>query len=338
MGVKYKDYYETLNVKREASADEIKRAYRKLAQKYHPDRNKDKGAEEKFKDVNEAYEVLGDADKRRRYDALGANWKAGQEFRPPPGFEGFENVHFGGGRGGFSAGGLSDFFESLFGGGASTGGGGNPFEDMFRQAGAGGGRGRGGFGGMGGGGGTHQAMKGQDVEAELTVTLDEIYHGGSRSVSLQMPGGGTKSIDVKIPKGIIDGKTIRLKGQGNPAPVQGGAAGDLRLKLRVLPHNEFATSGHNLIKGLKLRPDEAALGSKVDVKTLDGEVTLNIPAGAQSGQKMRLRGKGLPTGKGESRGDLMLELQVVVPKELNDEQKEVFIKLGDVLKDFQPRE
>ncbi|QQE13914.1 DnaJ domain-containing protein [Planctomycetota bacterium] len=332
MSVKYKDYYETLGVKRDASADEIKRAFRKLAQKYHPDMNKDAGAEDRFKEINEAYEVLGDADKRRRYDALGANWKAGQDFRPPPGFEGFDNVHFGGGGGGFSSGGINDFFESLFGTRGGSGGGGG-FEEMFRGA-----------GGMGGGnpfgGGRPQsaaAMKGQDVESEITVTLEEVFHGGSRQVGLQMPGGGHKTIEVKIPKGITDGKTIRLMGQGGPAPMQGGTAGDLRLKLRIMPHGQFSVKDHNLIKQLKIRPDEAALGSKVDVNTLDGDVTLNIPAGAQSGQKMRLKGKGLPTGKGDARGDILLEILVVIPKDLTDEQKEAFEKLGESLKDFNPR-
>ncbi|WP_432798357.1 DnaJ C-terminal domain-containing protein [Poriferisphaera sp. WC338] len=332
MSVKYKDYYEILGVKRDTSADEIKRSYRKLAQKYHPDMNKDEGAEDRFKEVNEAYEVLGDADKRRRYDALGANWKAGQDFRPPPGFEGYENVHFGGGGSGFSGGGINDFFEMLFGArGGQRGGGASAFEDMFRQAG----------GGFGGAGGTHTASggaarKGQDVETELMVTLEEVFHGGSRQVSLQMPGGETKTIEVKIPKGITDGKTIRLKGQGSPSPM-GGPAGDLRLKLRIMAHKTFGIAGHDLHQCLNLRPDEAALGGKFDVKVVDGEVTLNVPAGAQSGQKMRLKGKGLPTGKEDARGDMLVELHLVVPRELTEQQKQAFENLSEALKDFDPR-
>ncbi|QDU35582.1 Curved DNA-binding protein [Poriferisphaera corsica] len=330
MSVKYKDYYETLGVSRDSSADEIKRAFRKLAQKFHPDMNKEAGAEDRFKEINEAYEVLGDADKRRRYDALGANWKAGQDFRAPPGFEGHENVHFGGDMGGgFSSGGINDFFESLFGSRGRQSSGASGFEEMFRGA-----SGHSGFGGMGGGART---MRGQDVESELAVTLEEVFHGGSRRVSLQMPNGGTKTIEVKIPKGITDGKTIRLKGQGGPSP-SGGESGDLLLKLRIMPHREYGVDNHQLTKELRLRPDEAALGGRFDVKVMEGDVTVRVHEGAQNGQKMRLKGKGLPTGKGDARGDLILTIQVVIPRELDESQKEAFKSLGEALQDFNPRE
>lgn len=360
MSVKYQDYYKTLGVSRSATQEEIHRAYRKLARQYHPDVNKEAGAEKQFKQVSEAYEVLKDPEKRKRYDELGADWKSGQEFRPPPGW-GDVKFDFGGvggggakrGRtGGFKmeGGNFSDFFDILFGRRGAGPGSGSP--------GSGGpGGGAGGFGGFEGfdefarraggpqaRGGSRQAgpHKGRSHEAELTISLEEAYHGGSREITLQgvgpdgQPSAQPRKFNVKIPPGVTDGSTIRLAGQGDPSPT-GGKAGDLLLRIKLAKHPRYTVDGHDLSTELRLSPWEAALGAKVDVPTLDGPVTLTIPPGAQSGQKLRLRDKGMPTGKREGdRGDLFVRLAIAVPKELSDEERDLFEKLK-ATSQFDPR-
>ncbi|MEW6613833.1 MAG: DnaJ C-terminal domain-containing protein [Pseudomonadota bacterium] len=316
--MEYKDYYKVLGVEKSADQEEIKRAYRKLARKYHPDVSKEPNAEEKFKELQEAYEVLKDPEKRSAYDQLGS-YQAGQEFRPPPGWE--ENVHFHWG-GGAEAGGFSDFFESLFGGGL----------------------GRGGFGrGAGAGAGAGFAAAGEDFEVTLPVTLEEAFAGTQKTVRLEMPevqpngrvARVPRQIQVRIPKGVSEGQRLRLAGQGGKG-YGGGPAGDLYLRIALQPHPLFKVQEHNLSVELPLAPWEAALGATVEVPTLDGRVRLKIPAGASTGQKMRLAGKGLPKPGGKGAGDLFAVLQVVVPKHLSDRERTLFEQLAQS-SNFKPR-
>ncbi|MDR2893494.1 MAG: DnaJ domain-containing protein [Deltaproteobacteria bacterium] len=316
MAVEYKDYYKLLGVSRDASKDEISKAYKKLARKYHPDLNQgDAKAEEKFKDINEAHEVLKDQEKRRLYDQLGSNWQHGQNFQRPPGFEGFNFGGFGGGSfgqaggAGFDASSFSDFFETLFGGagGAGRGGQGQSFgPDPF-------------------GGFSQRARRGRDIEAELGLSLEEAYHGGRKTVNLNT-GQGQRVLEVTIPAGVKEGARIRLSGQGDPGI--GGQAGDLYLKIKLLPHAKFSLEQNNLVHDLALAPWEAALGAKVRVPTLDGEVEINIPAGSSSGKKLRLRGKGL--GSGAAKGDEFIRMSIRVPESLTDEEKELWERLAAV--------
>lgn len=323
MAVTFQDYYETLGVKRTATQDEIRRAYRKVARKYHPDVNKAKDAEEKFKQINEAHEVLKDPEKRKLYDHLGANWKAGQEFRPPPGWD---NVHFEF-RGSPGAqefdlgGGFSDFFEMLFGGRrATTGRGGGATSG--RQA--------------------SWSMPGQDHEAEVTIRLEDSYHGATRSIALQaneVDDQGrvqpvTRTYEVRIPKGVTDGSRIRLAGKGGPG-IGGGPPGHLYLKVHLEPHPRFRVDGHDLHVEVPLTPWEAALGSTIEVPIMEGTANLKIPPGTQSGQKLRLRGKGLPTRDG-GRGDLFAVVKIVVPKALSNRERELFTEMAAV-SSFNPR-
>ncbi|MDD5084803.1 MAG: DnaJ C-terminal domain-containing protein [Candidatus Omnitrophica bacterium] len=313
MGVKFQDYYETLGVARTASADEIKRAYRKLARKYHPDVNKNPGAEEKFKQVAEAYQVLTDPDKRKKYDTLGSNWKSGQDFTPPPGWE---NVHFefhgapdaGGGVNFGEFGGFSDFFESLFGGGF---------------AGAGGSRG--------------YSARGRDHEAELTITLSEAFHGARKSFALQaaeLTSNGevrrnVKNYTVKIPPGTTEGSRIRLSGQGGKSQ-RGGEAGDLYLRIHIAPHATFRLRGRDLEMDLPVTPWEAALGAKVSFPTIEGNISLNLKPGTESGQRLRLRAKGFPAQGRYPAGDLIAVVKIVVPKNLSQREKQLFEELQKV--------
>lgn len=310
MAVKFEDYYETLGVKRDAAPEQIKRAYRKLAQKYHPDRNDAADASDKFSKVSEAYEVLKDPEKRKLYDRYGENYKAGQDFRPPPGFEGFD---FGGRAGGQSAGGgfhtggdFSDFFRQVFGGdprGGAGGTSGGGFDEMF---------GGGHSGGASGGGARTQAPP-REQEAELSISLHEAYHGTTRQLHISDPTGGTKKIDVKVPPRMKPGGKIRLKGE------------HLLLKINVAPDPRFGVEGANLTADLKITPALAALGGKADVETLDGMVTMTIPVGIASGSKLRVRGKGL--GKD---GDLLVRVLVNVPQEPTDEQRKLYEQLRDL--------
>jgi len=345
MAVKFHDYYETLGVARSATDEEIKRAYRKLARDYHPDLNKAPEAEQKFREVQEAYEVLSDPEKRKKYDRLGARWKEGEEFRPPEDWG--EAFGFGGGnaRGarvnvedfmGGGGGRFSDFFEALF--GQMGGGAGGRAAGFSGPAGAtaGGARTR---------AARSHAQRGQDVEGALTISLDEAHRGAKRSVQLQIterdeqgrPQRRTKTFDVQIPPGTTDGSTIRLSGQGGPG-VGGGAPGDVLLRIGVAPHPRFRLLGHDLETTLRIAPWEAALGDKVDVPTLDGDVTLTIPAGAQGGQKLRLRGRGLRTRRdSEERGDLYVLLQIAIPRDPSDEQRSLLEQLRDASTNFNPR-
>lgn len=333
MPVKYKDYYEILGVPRTASAEEMTKAYRKLARQYHPDRHQGKANakefEEKFKELNEAYEVLGNAEKRKRYDALGANWKAGQDFRPPPGFEdifsGFGGGGFSGGRAYTSQGGsqgadsLSDFFQMLFGnmGGMGGMGGaqGNPF----------------GYNPYEGGQGRSRAQAGADIEVDLPIDLEDAFFGASKSFTLG-GGGKEKSYKVKIPAGTTDGTVIRLAGQGHGGR---GPAGDLLLRVRIKPHPEFKIDGFDLTRTLNVSPWEAVLGEKIKVQTLDGAVNLQIPPSTQSGNSLRLKGKGLPRKDG-TRGDLFVNIVIQVPNSPTDEEKSLFEKLR-ATSPFNPR-
>jgi curved DNA-binding protein len=315
MPVQYKDYYQSLGVARTASAEEIKKGFRKLAREFHPDVAKDKKrAEEKFKEINEAYEVLSDPDKRKKYDELGANWKSGAEFRPPPGAGGF-----GGGqpfRGGRPM--SSDDFETHFGGTGFS----DFFEQMFgsRMRGANGaGFGRGGNVSPG-----DFAEPSRDIEGDIMVTLEEAKRGSLRTVTVRHENR-TDSHQVKIPAGITEGQKLRIAGRG-----EGG--GDLYLRVRLAKHPDFEVDGHNLIYELELAPWEAALGAEISVPTLDGKVNIKIPAGTASGQKLRVRGRGL----GKS-GDLLVTTKIVVPEKISDAQKKLWEQLARESK-FNPRD
>jgi len=313
MPVQYKDYYQSLGVARTASADEIKKAFRKLAREFHPDVAKDKKkAEEKFKEINEAYEVLSDADKRKKYDELGANWKSGAEFRPPPGHGGF------GGGGQTFRGGRpmsSEDFETQFGG---TG-----FSDFFEQL--FGSRMRGGAGGFGQRGGfAAEEPESRDIEGDIMVTLEEAKRGSVRTVTVRHENR-TDSHQVKIPAGITEGQKLRIAGRG-----EGG--GDLYLRVRLAKHPDFEVDGHNLLLELELAPWEAALGAEISVPTLDGQVNIKIPAGTAGGQKLRVRGRGL--GKA---GDLLVTTKIVVPGKISEPQKKLWEQLARESK-FNPRD
>ena len=326
MSVEYKDYYKILGVDKTSTQEEISKAFKKLARKHHPDLNpNDPGAEKRFKDLNEANEVLKDPEKRKLYDSLGPNWQQGQNFQRPPGFE---NAHFNfGGAGGqqFDAGNFSDFFETIFGGA-----GGRP-----HFSGGGGFQGGGNFGGF-----SRGPVRGPDANATLELTLEEAYRGGAKAITLQEqvigPDGSprldTKTLNVSIPAGVREGAKIRLSGQGNPGRA-GGKAGDLYLKVKIAPHALFKLEEGNVILDLPLAPWEAALGAKVRIPTLDGAVEMNIPAGSSSGRKLRLAGKGL--GGRAGRGDQLVRLMVQVPPTATEEQKALWEQLAAV-SDFVP--
>lgn len=306
MAVSYKDYYKLLGVERTTSAEEIAKAYKKLARKHHPDLNPgDSSAEEKFKEINEAYEVLKDPEKRKLYDQLGPNWKDGQQFQGAPGFENM-NFNFNGQN--FSGGGFSDFFESLFGQAARGQGGG----------------GRGGFGPDPFGGFSARQRRGRDVEAELPISLEDAFKGGRRTITLTMPQG-ERTLEVNVPAGIRDGGKLRLAGQGDTVPQ--GSAGDLFLRVVYAPHPLFHVEADTILYDLPLSPWEAVLGTKARVPTLEGEIELTIPAGTGSGRKFRLRGKGL--GSGAARGDQMVQVQIKVPAELSPREKELWDALAE---------
>jgi len=319
--LEYKDYYATLGVKKDASQDEIQKAYKKLARKFHPDVNKDPSAEAKFKDIGESYEVLKDPEKRKKYDQYGSAWNsARQTGAPPPGWEGVR-FDFGGGPGGgfdFDEGGegFSSFFDMLFGSGAG-------------RAGRRGGFGGAGFSGFPGG----MGREGGDSEATLPLTLEEAAHGGTREISLTDPETGErKNLSVKIPAGVRSGQKIRLAGQGSRG--RGGKAGDLLLKIEIEPHPRFKVEGTDLHATINVAPWEAALGSEATIETLNGDVRVKIPAGSSSGRRIRLRGKGL--ARGGEHGDLIAEIRIVVPAELSARERELFEELKEE-SGFQPR-
>jgi curved DNA-binding protein len=310
MAVGFRDYYETLEVPRTASSEDIRRAYRRLARKYHPDVNKESGAEDRFKQISEAYEVLRDDEKRARYDQLGANWKAGQDVSGASGFgDGFSSGDgFGDVRVDFGGGDFSDFFEGLFG-----------------QRGRGRTTGAAGFGGFDG-----FSIRGGNQEAVLELTLEEAAAGGKRRISL----GDGRDFEVEIPRGVRDGQRIRLAGQGSAGP-GGGPSGDLFLRVRVKPHPRFRVEGRDLYVDLPVAPWEAALGAEVPVPTLSGSVRLKVPNGSSTGRRLRLRGQGLPSPDG-SAGDLYAVLAVHVPKRLMKKERELFEELASV-SHFDPR-
>ncbi|WP_417500052.1 DnaJ C-terminal domain-containing protein [Methylophaga sp.] len=292
--MEYKDYYKILGVARDASQDEIKKAYRKLARKYHPDVSKEANAEDKFKEVGEAYEVLRDEQKRAQYDQFGSNYRHGQSFNPPPGWD--DHAGFGGGN-------FSSFFENMFGG----------------------------MGGMGGGMGDNFFARGEDVNAKITISLEDAFNGATKTI--RRPAGASQSgtINVKIPAGIASGKKIRLSGQGKSGG--GGKSGDLYLEVNVAPHRYFRLEEKDVYLDLPIAPWEAALGAKVTVPTLAGKINLTIPAGARSGQKMRLKGRGLP---GKEPGDEFVVLQIIVPPADSDKAKKLYQQMAEEMA-FNPR-
>ncbi len=312
--MEYKDYYETMGVAREATQDEIKRAYRKLARKYHPDVSKEADADARFKELGEAYEVLKDPEKRAAYDQLGANWQQGQDFRPPPDWDaGFE---YSGGFGGGESAHFSDFFESVFGQAAGRAG-----------------------GGAGGRGAGYQA-RGEDHHARILIDIEDAFDGAERAITLHAPEVDEqghvrtreRTLKVRIPAGIKSGQHIRLSGQGNPG-FGGGPAGDLYLEVGFKPHRMYSVEDNDLYLDLPLAPWEAALGAKVRVPTPGGAIEMNIPAGTKAGAKMRLKGRGLP---GSPAGDLFAVVKIVLPPADTESAKALYRKMEQDLA-FNPR-
>lgn len=318
--MEFKDYYTILGVSKDASQEEIQRAYRALARQYHPDMNKEPGAEDKFKDIGEAYEVLKDPEKRAKYDRYGAAWKAAQQSggTPPPGYE---DIWFdlssepGDVFSGFS--GFSSFFEQLFGSAAGR-------SRTWSAPGA------------GPRGGQWDWMRaGADQEARLVLTLEEAAHGGQREVSLTDPETGqSKSYMVTIPKGVRPGQRIRLAGQGGKGS-SGAPAGDLYLLIELLPHASLRLQGKDLYTTLAVTPWEAALGTQVRLPTLGGAVNVKVPPGSSSGRRIRLKGKGFPDARSGA-GDLYADIKIVLPESLTDEERRLFEELAKVSQ-FQPR-
>jgi curved DNA-binding protein len=315
--MEFKDYYDIMGVKRDATLDELKRAYRKLARKYHPDVSQEAGAEAKFKEVGEAYEVLKDPEKRAAYDQLGSQWQAGQDFHPPPGWDaGFE--FSGGGRetGGPDLDAFSDFFASLYG------------RDYSRDS-ASSARGRGGY-----------QVRGEDHHAKVIVDLEDSYTGATRSITLQIPeltadGHVTtrpRTLKVRIPKGIHQGQQIRLAGQGG-AGYGGGEAGDLYLEMEFSPNGQYRVEGADVYLDLPLAPWEAALGATVKVPTPAGAVDLKVPPNSQAGKKLRLKGRGIPARKA---GDLYVVLQIALPPADSEEHRRIYQQMKQEFT-FNPR-
>ena len=327
MGLEYKDYYAILGVPRGATEEEIKKAFRRLARQHHPDVAKDKRvAEERFKEINEAYEVLGDPENRRKYDQLGENWRPGAEFRPPPGWqqrrarrgttrEAQEEFEFR-----FGGTGFSDFFENLFGG---RGGGGRGF----------------GFDPETGEGESGDAgIPAEDMQGDILVALDEVIHGSVRTISVQRvnPRDGSaerNSFQVRIPPGVREGQRIRVAGKGQPGST--GQVGDLYLRVRLARHPDFRVRDSDLITDLTVAPWEAVLGDTVKVPTLEGEVYLRVPPGSRNGQQLRLRTRGLPKAGG-GRGDLYVNLAIDVPAPVTPEEKALWQQLAE-LAELRPR-
>ncbi len=298
--MQYKDYYKVLGVARDASDEDIKRAYRKLARKYHPDVSKEANAEEQFKQVQEAYEALK-PENRAKYDQLGSHWKEGQDFRPPPNWQGFG--------GGEDMGDFSDFFANIFGGGG---------QQHQRR---GGGFRRGGF-----------EQPGRDQHAKIGISLEEAYGGGPKNIQLQM-GHETRTLKINIPAGITSGQQLRLAKQGGPG-MGNAPAGDLYLEIEIQPHRIFTLQNKDIYLTLPIAPWEAVLGAKVAIPTLGGAVDMKIAPNSQAGQKLRLKGRGMP-GK-PAAGDQYVLLQIVVPSSSTPEQQALYEKLAGVSQ-FDPR-
>lgn len=322
----FKDYYKILGVKKDASAEDIKKEYRKLARKYHPDVSKDSDAEKKFKEVAEAYEVLKDPEKRKLYDQYGANWKEGkaqEEYRKKyqqqyqdsgggsgfgGGFEGAQGFDFGGFEGSFGGGDYSDFFENLFGGGG-------------RRA------------------RPSRKQKGDDIEASITVPLDDAFHGAKRRVNFEMQSISSdgrvirepKSLDIKIPKGVKQGQKIRLKGQGSPG-YNGGENGDLYLTIEIEKHPYFRVDGADIYMDLPVAPWEAAMGSSITIPTPSGSLKLKIPKNSKQGKKLRIKGKGIPS---KTPGDFYVTVNIVLPPADSTKAEKVYEEMKDL--NFNPR-
>lgn len=320
MPVEFKDYYEVLGVARHASEEEIKKAFRKLARRYHPDVAKDKvQAESKFRELNEANEVLSDPEKRRKYDELGANWKHADR-QPPPSSGGFAGGPEGDPEFHFEGTGFSDFFEQFFGsrgrpaGGFGRGRGGGPGEAAFAQ-------------------------RGQDIEGDVLVTLDEVLHGSTRTIRVQRTDPRTghsnvQTLRVKCPPGVREAQLIRVAGKGHEG-IGGGSSGNLYLRVAFAQHPDFRVRGSDLHHDLELTPWEAVLGAAVDIPTLDGRVSLKIPAGTSAGRQFRLRGKGLPKGDG-TRGDLFALVSIEVPSKVGADERALWEQVA-AKSSFNPR-
>jgi curved DNA-binding protein len=306
--MEYKDYYKILAIARDATADEVKRAYRKLARKYHPDVSKEKNAEEQFKAVQEAYEVLKDPKKREAYNQLGSQWKNGQDFRPPSNWQGFSGFDGAGFATAENLDGFSDFFSSIFGhakpGAASQGRQRSPF-----------------------------SQRGRDEHAKINITLEDAFHGSTRTIQLQVPvvdaegrmQHTTRALKITIPAGVTSGQQLRLANQGTPG-AGGGIPGDLYLEMEIQPHRIFTLQGRDVYLTLPITPWEAALGSKVMVPTLGGSVEVKIAAGSQAGQKLRLKGRGLFNKT--TRGDQYILLQIFTPPAKTEAQHALYEKMA----------
>ncbi len=313
--MKYKDYYEILGVARDATEADIKKAYRKLARQYHPDVSKEKDAEEKFKEVAEAYEVLKDEEKRAAYDQMG-HYRPGQDFRPPPDWG--ERFAGQGGAHGFEDLGDIDLFDLLSGLGMRRGG-------------------------APGRGGAQIRMPGQDYEVTMHAGIEDLSRGAEVEIPMstaEMDAEGrmhrsTRNVRVRIPKGATAGQRLRVPGKGGPG-VGGGTAGDLYINIELRPHERFKVNGHDLYLEVPVTPWEAALGANVDSPTLDGTVTLKVPPGSRSGQKLRVRGKGLPRPKEGEPGDLYAVLQIATPGAVGEREKELYRQLAEA-SSFNPR-
>lgn len=302
--MEYKDYYQALGVDKNASAEDIKKAYRKLVRKYHPDVSKAADADQKTKEINEAYGVLGDAEKRAAYDELGRGRRAGQEFHPPPDWgAGFD----------FEGGEAEDFFSDLF---AHVGRRARPAGGAYR-------------------------MRGEDIHASIGIDLADAYRGVTRTVTLRVPERDEhgrvltrdRTLDVGIPKGVVPGQQLRLGGQGHPG-AGGAGAGDLFLEIAFNPDPRYRIEGRNVFETVPVAPWEAALGAQIDVPTPSGQVEVSVPAGSQSGRKLRLKGRGIP---GQPAGDLYLMLEVVLPPAASDKARELYLAMARDMA-FNPRQ
>jgi curved DNA-binding protein len=328
MPTEFKDYYRVLGVPPKATDEEIKKAFRTLARKFHPDVAKDKKtAEEKFKEINEANEVLSHPDSRRKYDQLGADWKTGGESRPQPGRPGARSGRQGAGGDEydfqFEGTGFSDFFEQFFGGRASRSRGASPFDPH----------------GVDGAEEPQRALRGQDIRGDILITLDEVLTGAMRAISVRRTNARTgreetETYQVRIPKGVQAGQSIRVRGKGGEG-TNGGSAGDIYLRVRYAQHPDWQVRGADLMGHLELVPWEAILGTTVSVSTLEGSVSLKVPAGTQQGHQLRVRGKGLPSGVGK-RGDLYVGISIQVPPRISKEEEHLWKQLAS-LSTFDPR-
>jgi len=300
MGVSYKDYYGILGVQRDATTEQIHKAYRKLAKKYHPDINKEAGAEQKYKDVSEAYEVLKDQDKRQKYDTLGENWEQEQNFTPPPGWQNMRS-----GNAGDFGGGFSDFFKIFFSSFGTRRFNEDEGESIFSS---------------------HSRV--HDQEVSMLISLEELFIGGTRTMTMS-DGHMTKTLKVNLPRGITDGSRIKLSGKAS-------SGGDLYITIHILPNTKYEINGNDLTEKLRVAPWEAVVGCNISVETPTGDVKMKLPAGTQSGQKLRLKGKGMPQRAENESGDLYVKIEIAVPQEISHEEKALWEELAKI-SSFDPR-